>query len=83
MSGEVSRDIIGAMAVGPRAKPARTFPSGRTCQRPGCGVRLSVYNSSSACGLHAHFEAVAHTARPARQRDSGRVGIFGPTRVAA
>ena len=51
MSGEISRDIIGAMTVGPRAKPARTFPSGRTCRKPGCGVRLSVYNPSSVCGL--------------------------------
>jgi hypothetical protein len=83
MSGEVSRDIIGAMMVGPWAKPARTFPSGRTCQKPGCRVRLSVYNPSSACGLHAHFKAVAHVARPARQRDSGRVWVVGPSRVAA
>ena len=63
------------MMVGPRAKPARTFPSGRTCEEPGCGVPLSVYNPSSACGLHAHFEAVAHVARPARQRDSRPGGV--------
>ena len=83
MSGEISRDVIEAMMVGPRAKPARTFPSGRTCRKPGCGARLSVYNPSSSCGLHAHFEAVAHVARPARQRDSGRVAVFRPSRVAA
>ena len=83
MSGEVSRDVMGAMMVGPWAKPARTFPAGRTCQEPGCGVRLSVYNPSSGCGLHAHFEVVAHVARPARQRDSGRVAVFRPSRVAA
>jgi hypothetical protein len=83
MSGEASRDIIGAMMVGPRAVSARTFPSGRTCQKPECRVRLSVYNPSSVCGLHAHFEVVAQMARPARQRDSGRVDVVGPSRAAA
>ena len=82
MSGEVRRDI-GAMMVGPRAKPARTFPSGRTCQNPGCRVRVSVYNPSSGCGLHAHFEVVVHVPRPARQRDSGPVSVSCPSRVAA
>lgn len=31
MSGEASRDVIRAMRVGPRAKPARISPSERTC----------------------------------------------------
>ena len=83
MSGEVSRDVIGAMRIGPCSKPARTFPRGRTCEEPACGVRLSVYNPSSACGLHAHFEAVVHVARPARQRGSRRVGVVGPSRAVA
>ena len=82
MSGEVNRDVIGAMMVGPRAEPARKFPSGRTCQTHGCGVRLSVHNPSSVCGRHAHFEVVAHVARAACQRDSGRVGVCGPSRAA-
>jgi hypothetical protein len=83
MSGEVSSALIGASMVGARAKPARTFPSGRTCEEPGCGVRLSVYNPSCVCGLHGHFEAVVHVARPARQRHSGRVGVFGQSKAAA
>jgi hypothetical protein len=83
MSGEVSRDVIGAMMIGPQAKPARTFPSGRKCGTPGCAVALSVYNPSSECGLHAHFETVAHVARPDRQRDSGRVEVLGPSSLAA
>ena len=83
MSGEISRDIVGAMMVGPPAKQARTFPSGRTCEEPGCRVPLSVYNPSSACGLHAHFDVVAHAARPPRPRVAARVAVVGPSRAAA
>jgi len=83
MSEEISWDVIEAMMVGPRATSARTFPPGRTCGKPGCGARPSVYNPSSVCGLHAQFEALAHVARSARQRDSGRAAVLGPSRVAA
>ncbi len=83
MSGEIRRDIIGAMMIGPPARPARTFPSGRTCEEPGCRVRLSVYNPSAACGLHAHFEFIAHAARPPRPREAARVAVVVPSRAAA
>jgi hypothetical protein len=83
MSGELVVDIVRAMMVGPGTKPVRTFPSGRTCDEPGCRVRLSIYNASSSCGLHSHFEAVAHVAWPARRRTSRGFEASGASRVAA
>jgi hypothetical protein len=77
------RDVIGAMVVGPRATPARTFPPGRACEEPGCRVRLSVYNPSTVCGVHARFEAATQVARPVRRERSGRAGVFRASRVAA
>jgi hypothetical protein len=30
----------------------RTFPRGRSCARPGCSTRLSIYNPRSVCWQH-------------------------------
>ena len=84
MSGELIGDIVGATMVGSGTKPVRTFPSGRTCEEPGCRVRLSIYNGSSTCGLHAHFEPIRHATPPAtRLGESRRLGGLGASKVAA
>jgi len=84
LSGELIGDMIGAIMVGSATKPVRTFPSGRTCDEPGCRVRLSIYNGSSSCGLHAHFEPIRHAVRPTiRLGEARRFGGFGASKVAA
>ena len=49
---ESSESVMAEPFVGHRRSP-RTFSAGRTCAAPGCGTRLSIYNSGSLCASHA------------------------------
>jgi hypothetical protein len=83
LSGGLIEDTVGAVMVGSGTKRVRTFPSGRTCDEPGCRVRLSIYSGSSSCGLHAHFEPTGHGAQPTIRLDEARrFGGFGASKVA-
>ncbi|MGH9151675.1 MAG: hypothetical protein ACRD03_04635 [Acidimicrobiales bacterium] len=33
-------------------RPSRSFGKGRVCKEPGCGTRLSMYNSGKFCYEH-------------------------------
>jgi hypothetical protein len=33
-------------------RPSRRFKAGRVCREPGCGTRLSIYNSGKYCYQH-------------------------------
>lgn len=33
-------------------RPSRSFGTGRVCRQPGCGTRLSMYNSGKYCYDH-------------------------------
>jgi hypothetical protein len=35
-----------------RDRPSRSFGKGRVCREPGCGTRLSMYNSGKHCSEH-------------------------------
>jgi len=45
---------IGAEMIGSQHRPV-SFASGRVCAVPGCGTRLSIYNSDPFCSIHAHI----------------------------
>ncbi len=63
MSGE-SVDTIGARMIGSHDGPVKTYSPGRICGQAGCGVRLSVYNPSDRCGLHAGFQSIPCVGAP-------------------
>lgn len=46
--------------LGAARGPVRHFPAGRVCEEPGCGTRLSIYNSRSRCAMHDFDETLLH-----------------------
>jgi hypothetical protein len=49
--GEELNVLRGVRAESRRSR-LRIFPGGRVCDEPGCGTRLSVYNSRERCWQH-------------------------------
>ena len=43
---------MGALPITGNDRPSRAFKKDRTCQEPGCGTRLSIYNQGRFCYLH-------------------------------
>jgi hypothetical protein len=43
---------VGAQPICGSERPSRAFKKGRTCQEPGCGTKLSIYNQGRFCSLH-------------------------------
>jgi len=42
-----------ARLIGPAPRPAQTYPPGRACVSEGCWTKLSIYNESDRCWVHA------------------------------
>jgi hypothetical protein len=51
LHGSQDGRISGERFTGASAGP-KVHGRNRTCALPGCGVRLSIYNSSDVCALH-------------------------------
>ena len=51
LHGSQDGRIAGERFTGASAAP-KVHERNRTCALPGCGVRLSIYNSSDVCALH-------------------------------
>ena len=51
---EFGDQSIGATAFTGHGRPARTFERGRVCAETGCNTKLSIYNDSDHCCLHAN-----------------------------
>lgn len=63
-----------AMNVGIHRRPLKRFQADRTCEKPGCQTRLSVYNPRQLCWQHEPIR----TYRPkvGRTRNSDRLARF-------
>lgn len=53
MTVTLNAESIGGELVGSLHGTARTYPKGRVCEHKGCRTVLSMYNSGSACAVHA------------------------------
>jgi hypothetical protein len=45
-------DRVGGERISSDDRASRRFTSGRVCNEPGCGTRLSIYNDGRYCALH-------------------------------
>lgn len=43
---------VGGTPLTGNDRPSRSFGSGRVCQEPECGTRLSMYNNGRYCYVH-------------------------------
>ncbi len=67
----MSRGETGRLAAEPVAtwhRVVETAPAGRTCAEPGCGTRLSIYNSGDRCARHEHFVSIVVRPSPGPKR---------------
>lgn len=89
MRSDLTGDRVGAMRIGGDPRPSRTYAAGRTCAEPGCGARLSIYNSGDRCSLHHLLEVprfeCGHVRRVRRYRAlaRGESAARGATTTAA
>jgi len=51
-------------------EPPDVYPAGRICDEPSCGTRLSIYNRSTSCSLHARVSYASSGHRVYRRRRS-------------
>ncbi|MFZ0173223.1 MAG: hypothetical protein WAL04_16200 [Acidimicrobiales bacterium] len=51
-------------------KQPAVYAAGRICDEPLCGTRLSIYNRSTTCALHAHvsYASSGHRVHRGRRR---------------
>ena len=50
---QVRKETIGGEVRNDHDRPPRKFAPGRECAEYECGTRLSIYNKSDYCSLHA------------------------------
>jgi len=48
----MSEGSISALPLAGGDRPSRAFEKNRTCNEPGCGTKLSIYNQGRYCYLH-------------------------------
>ena len=48
----MSERSLGGHTVSGSERPSRSFGKDRTCREPGCGTKLSMYNSGKYCFRH-------------------------------
>ena len=48
----MSERSVAGTPFGGSERPSRSFGKGRVCREPGCGTRLSMYNSGKYCYEH-------------------------------
>ncbi len=58
MEQRSSERSVQATPLASHGRPPQTFREGRVCRHPGCGTRLSIYNSNQHCYLHEPMVAV-------------------------
>ena len=63
---------IRGVATAVHARPNRTWSRGRTCQQPGCGTALSIYNRSTMCAVHEEVRPYIHRGTRRSKRSADR-----------
>ncbi len=48
--------VLRASGINGADRPSPVFGTDRVCGEDGCGTRLSIYNDSAWCSLHAPME---------------------------
>ena len=43
---------VSGFPISGNTRPSRAHKKDRTCREPGCGTKLSIYNSGKFCYLH-------------------------------